>query len=129
LAVPEPRTIVLVIGGPIGRSDVLGLAERARALLDEGGTDLLVCDVRGLQRPDLVAIEALARLQLTARRRGARVLLAHASPALLDFLAYAGLDAVLPRRRTLRLEALRQPEEWEQALGVQEEGESDDPTA
>jgi ABC-type transporter Mla MlaB component len=104
LAVPEPRTIVLVIGGPIGRSDVLCLSERARALLDEGGVDLLVCDVGGLRRPDLVAVEALARLQLTARRRGARVLLAHACPALLDLLAYVGLDAALPRRPALRLE-------------------------
>jgi STAS domain len=98
LAVPAPRTTVLAIGGSLAPADVEGLCARARGLLAGGEVAELVCDVGLLDRPDAVAVDALARLQLTARRHGARVLLRRASPALVALLAFVGLDAVLPLR-------------------------------
>ena len=49
-----------------------------------------------LDRPDAVTIDALARLQLTARRLGCRLRLRHASPELRELVAFMGL------RRSLR---------------------------
>ena len=42
-----------------------------------------------------MTVDALARLQLAARRRGCRVRLCNASPALLDLVAFMGLTEVL----------------------------------
>jgi hypothetical protein len=77
-------------------------------------------DVRGLA-PTLVSVDALARLQLAARRRGRELVLRHASRELAELIALAGLaDA-------LRLEPGGQPEEREEPLGVEEERQLDDP--
>jgi hypothetical protein len=46
--------------------------------------------------PDAVTVEALARLQLAARRHGCRVRLRNASPGLRDLVAFMGLRDVLP---------------------------------
>ena len=80
----------------------------------------IVCDVGSLA-PDAVTIDALARLQLTARRLGGEVRLRHASSELQELLDFVGL------RDVLRGEAGWQPEEREQRVGVEEEREFDDP--
>jgi hypothetical protein len=72
---------------------------------------------------DARSVEALARLQLLALRRGRRLRLRNASPQLLDLVSFMGLRDVLPvedRRpeRALALEAQGQPEEREDPLGV-----------
>ena len=54
----------------------------------------LVCDVGALV-PDAAAIDALARLQLHARRLGAEIRLRHASRELQELLDFAGLGDVL----------------------------------
>ena len=54
----------------------------------------IVCDV-GSVPPDVATIDALARLQLTARRLGLELRLRHASNELQDLLAFAGLREVL----------------------------------
>ena len=127
MAAREPRSIVLLIGGPIARADGPALAESARALLAGSGTDTLVCDVGAVVRADLAAVDALARVQLAARRLGCRMLLQRASPELRELLAYAGLTEALPLRPALRLEPQRQPEEREERLRVEEEREPGDP--
>jgi hypothetical protein len=96
-------------------------------LLERSGARTLVCDVGALAHPDLAAVDALARLQLVARRLGCRMLLQRASPELGELLAFAGLDVALPLRPALRLEPRREPEEREQRLGVEEEREPGDP--
>jgi hypothetical protein len=93
---PEPSTTVLVIGSPIAPSDVPELCERLRMLLVGAHADLVVCDVRALVDPDTLTVEALARLQLTARRLGSEIRLSHAPPCLQDLLAFVGLSAVVP---------------------------------
>jgi STAS domain len=72
-------------------------------------------------RPDVATIDALARLELTARRRGKTLRLRNASTELRELIALAGLDEVL------RVEPGRQAEQREQPIGVEEEGELDDP--
>ena len=120
---------VLVVGGRVGPGDVAGLCARLHAALEDERVEVVVCDVGAVVRPDAATIHALARLQLTARRRGARIRLARASPELRELLAFAGLADVVPAGPLLRLQAVRQPEEREQALGVEERVEPHDPAA
>ena len=58
--------------------------------------DRIVCDVGAIDKPDLVAVDALARIQLTARRCGAQVWLHNPCEELEELLTFLGLDAVLP---------------------------------
>jgi hypothetical protein len=44
---------------------------------------------------DAVTVDALAKLQLAARRRGCRITLEHASPELCELVAFMGLTEVL----------------------------------
>jgi hypothetical protein len=80
----------------------------------------IVCDV-GSVTPNVAAVDALARLQLNARRLGLELHLRHASNELTELIAFAGLDEVL------RVELERQPEEREERGRVEEERELDDP--
>jgi len=82
--------LAFAIGGPIERSDLPGLC----ALLERSGGALVLCDVRGVE-PDAVAVDALARLQLAARRHGCAIRLRGASPDLRALVALMGLDDVL----------------------------------
>jgi ABC-type transporter Mla MlaB component len=92
---PPARTLLLEVWGPLARTDLEGLYARTCALLAEHETDLVLCGVAGVD-PDAVAVEALARLQLDARRRGAEVRLHGASPELLQVVDFMGLAEVLP---------------------------------
>jgi hypothetical protein len=82
----------------------------------------LACHV-GAVPADAGAVDALARLQLSARRRELEVCLRNASSDLEALLGLCGLSDVL------RVEGERQPEEREECGGVEEEGELDDPSA
>jgi ABC-type transporter Mla MlaB component len=117
----------LVIGAPIACADVPGLCERVRRRAAESDADVIVCDVRGLVRPDALTVNALARVQLTARRLGRRVRLLDAPPELLDLLRFFGLDEALPAAADLVVEPLGQAEEREEPRGVEERVEPGDP--
>jgi ABC-type transporter Mla MlaB component len=95
MAAPAQQTIAFAIRGPIARDDLPGLCERVCALLEGSGADIALCDVRGVE-PDAVTADALARLQLAARRRGCQARLRGASSDLLELLAFMGLRDVLP---------------------------------
>jgi ABC-type transporter Mla MlaB component len=88
-------TISFAITGPIRRDDLHGLCERVCALFASHSADIALCDVAGVE-PDAVTVDALARLQLAAGRRGCRVHLRNASADLLDLVAWMGLANVLP---------------------------------
>jgi ABC-type transporter Mla MlaB component len=94
MVTPPRETIAFAVHGPILRSDLPGLCDRVCAILTDAPADEALCDVRGVE-PDAVTVDALARLQLAARRRGCRVRLRNASPALLDLVAFMGLTEVL----------------------------------
>ncbi|MDQ3723160.1 MAG: STAS domain-containing protein [Actinomycetota bacterium] len=82
--------------------------------------DVVVCDVGALVA-DLAAIEALARLRLTARRLGCGLRLRHPSRALEQMVAFCGLYDVLPCEEGLDLRRNGgQPEEREHPRGVEE---------
>lgn len=89
------NTVVMVMAGPIVRGDVAALCECVRVLLADG-VELVVCDVGALTDPDLATVDALARLQLTARRLGGRVQVRRPCPELQSLLALAGLSEVVP---------------------------------
>jgi ABC-type transporter Mla MlaB component len=91
---PEPSSGILVVDGPVADDDVALLCARLRSLLNATAADVVV-DVRTLAA-DAVTIEALARLQLTARRLGRRITLRRASPDLDRLVSFVGLADVLP---------------------------------
>jgi ABC-type transporter Mla MlaB component len=90
-----PPTLAFAIRGPIRRADLAGLCERVCRLLAAGTPGVVLCDVRGVE-PDAVTVDALARLQLAARRYGCRVHLRGASPGLRSLVGFMGLTEILP---------------------------------
>jgi ABC-type transporter Mla MlaB component len=64
-------------------------------VLRSSRADVAFCEVRDVV-PDAVTVDALARLQLAARRLGCQVRLRHASEELRELVAFMGLDDVLP---------------------------------
>jgi ABC-type transporter Mla MlaB component len=94
----EQRQGVVVIGGSIEPADVAALCERARPMLiavAANDADRVVCEV-GMLRADLAAVDALARLALTARRLDRSIVLRDEPPALRELLALAGLAGAVP---------------------------------
>ena len=92
-----PNLLAFAIGGPITRADLPGLCQRVSNLLEASPAGFALCDVRGVE-PDAVTVDALARLQLAARRHGCRVRLCNASSELLELVDLMGLTNVLPCR-------------------------------
>ena len=82
----------------------------------------IVCDVSALA-PDAGAIDGLARLQLLARRHGRGDPAVQGAPELQELLDLCGLGDVLG------VEVVRQTEEREERLGVEEERQLGDPPA
>jgi hypothetical protein len=68
-------------------------------------------------------VDVLARLQVVARRHGYELSVVDTGEEVRCVIELAGLSAVLA------LEPRRQAEEREQGLGVEEEGQLDDPVA
>jgi ABC-type transporter Mla MlaB component len=97
---PGSHEVAFAIRGPIGRADLPGLCERVCALLTESRAEIVCCKVTGVG-VDAVTVDALARLQLAARRQGCRVVLRGASPQLRELLAFMGLSHVLSAEEDL----------------------------
>jgi len=98
--------VAFAIRGPIARRDLPGLCERVCNVLGRTGV-VVACDVEGIAC-DAVTVDALARLQLAAQRRGCEVHLCNASDDLLELVELMGLTNVLcavVRRRGTRAEA------------------------
>ena len=94
MAAPPPSTITFAIRGPIARSDLPALYSRVCLMLTQSAATVAVCDVTGVAA-DAVSVDALARLQLAARRHRCRIELRHASEELRDLIAFMGLEDVL----------------------------------
>ena len=95
MAAAPAKTVAFAIGGPISRTDLPGLCARVCAVLEGTDADVVACDVTGVE-PDAVTVDALARLQLAARRHGSHVRLRRASDELRELVAFMGLRDVLP---------------------------------
>ncbi|MFE1438060.1 STAS domain-containing protein [Streptomyces sp. NPDC058739] len=111
------RPAVLVIAGPVTRSEVTGWCDAVRRALESTRAGVVECDVAGIGPPGLAAVDLLARMQLTARRTGGRIRLRDPDPALCALLDLVGL----------RFEVRGQPEQREPPFDVEEEVEAGDP--
>lgn len=96
-----PDEVAFAIRGPITRADLPGLSDRVCTLLGESSSVVVDCVVVGVE-PDAVTVDALARLQLAARRRGRRVRLCNPSLALCDLVELMGLTHVFADRGFVR---------------------------
>ena len=99
MAESGPPIVELAISGPIGRDDLAELCERICTLLRSSGAQVAVCDVRGTE-PDVVTVEALARLRLAALRTGCQVRLRHVSAELAALVTFMGLADVFHDRES-----------------------------
>ncbi|GHB18161.1 hypothetical protein GCM10010306_008010 [Streptomyces umbrinus] len=108
---------VLVLPGPVTRDEVPRLCDDVRARLESSRAGVLVCDVAGLGPPGLTTVDALARMQLAARRAGGRIRLRDPDPALRALLGLVGIP----------FEVEGQPEQREPPLRVEEAVEPGDP--
>jgi ABC-type transporter Mla MlaB component len=89
------RSATLAIRAPLQRADLPGLFARTCALLSLVSPQLLSVEVAGIE-PDAVAIDALARLALAARRHGCVVQLRGVSAQLELLVEFIGLADTLP---------------------------------
>jgi ABC-type transporter Mla MlaB component len=92
----EPSSVTLVLDGPVARARLPNVCRTLWMLLASSGATLALCDLRGV-RADAAAVDALARLQLHARRHGCTLLLRSAPAELLALIELMGLrDVLLP---------------------------------
>ncbi len=94
MAFSAQKPVAFALGGPVARDDLPGLCDRVSALVARSDTKVVYCDVAAAP-PDAVTVDALARMQLAARRHSCLVRLRNASPDLLALLAFLGLADVL----------------------------------
>jgi len=96
MAPSEAQTIDFALSAPITRADLQQLCACVCGLLERTGAGVALCDVSRLG-PSAVTVEALARLQLAARRRGCEVRLRRPSNELRKLVDFMGLADVLPQ--------------------------------
>ena len=120
---------VFVIRGRVEPDDISSLCDRARSALEGPGREPVVCDVGFLVEADAVTVDALARLQLIAKRRGCRMGLRNVGAELAALLALMGLTDVVPMCEELGVDPRWQPEQREEVLGVEEEADAGDLSA
>ncbi len=87
---------VLVLRGRLQAADIGQLRLPLRLAHDDPDVSMLVCDVERLVRPDLGTVDALARLQLLARRLDRPLAFKGASDDLHDLIELVGLVEHLP---------------------------------
>ncbi|MBV9717218.1 MAG: STAS domain-containing protein [Solirubrobacterales bacterium] len=90
----DGTSITFGIRGPIAPEDVPGLCRRVSSLLERSGAAVAWCELHDVSA-DATAVDALARMQLAARRHGAQVRLRGASAELLSLIAFTGLADVV----------------------------------
>jgi uncharacterized protein related to proFAR isomerase len=90
-----PRSVVVRLHGAVGPDARSAVCAQVRRLLARGDVDVITCDVSSV-RPELGAVDALARLQLTARRLGGGIRLRAAPEDVAGLIRLVGVDAVLP---------------------------------
>jgi ABC-type transporter Mla MlaB component len=96
VSTPGRHEVAFALRGPITRVDLPDLCDRACGIFGGSGS-FVACDVADAD-PDAVTVDALARLQLVAQRKGCCVRLRNASPRLLDLVDLMGLSCILVER-------------------------------
>jgi ABC-type transporter Mla MlaB component len=96
VTISTSHAITFVVYGPIGRDDLSGLYARVGRLLERNAPcQVADCSIARVDA-DALAVEALARLQLTARRHGCRIRLRDAPAELVQLVSFIGLSHALP---------------------------------
>ncbi len=126
---PGTGSILLASTGRIALGDLPRLCDEVRALLTRSESTLILCDVGALGGPDAVTVDALARVQLVARRLGREISFHNATVDLRELLEFMGLSDVLPLSANLALEPGGETEQRKPSSGVEEERDPADPTA
>ena len=108
------------VSATVTRADIPVLCANLAERLRGRGRGVVICDLADVVRPDVATVGALARLRLTARRHGWTLVVNGAEPRLLELVNLLGLDEALPQ-------VGRQPEQREQAGGVEKVVDGRDP--
>lgn len=91
-----PTSVVLVLAPPVTRASIPRLCDQVSFLVLTCDVDVVTCDLRAVVEPDATAIEALAKMQLTAKRLGRTIRLRHPCSFLKALLTLTGLASTLP---------------------------------
>jgi ABC-type transporter Mla MlaB component len=94
MSAESARTLAFSLGGRVGPDELEGLCAHLCEVLDETRAATVFCDVSAVEA-DVVAVEALARLHLAARRHGCQMRLTHPSVALHRLLTFTGLECLI----------------------------------
>ena len=89
-------TARLEVAGSLEVAEVGAVLASLSELVAEQAVTVLTCDARGLVREDLGTVDALARLQVAARRLGCPLVLCGVSHDLRGLIALLGLAKYLP---------------------------------
>lgn len=100
---PTQSPVSVTVRGPLRRADLPGVYARVCRTLEAHAGGPVVCDVTSVAS-DAIAVEALCRLQLGARRHRCEVRLAGASDELVELVTYLGLADVLRPELAVELE-------------------------
>jgi ABC-type transporter Mla MlaB component len=119
--------VELAVRGELARPGNAALCARVQLLLGEKPGCEVACDVSALVEPDIGTVDALAKLQLTARRLGGSVRLWAAPSPLRELLALAGLARVIRCSEALPVEPRRQSEHGEEPGRIEEERDPTNP--
>lgn len=94
---PGPVTAVLALPRRMEPDDLPVLWDRVARLVEQP-VDLLVCDLSAVDEADAVLVDAVARIQLLARRAGCQVRIDRAASVVTGLFELAGLkdSAVFP---------------------------------
>ena len=92
---PVSGAPVVALRGRIGPPEIGEACARVRALFVDDDVRIVVIDVSEVVDPDAAALDALARLHLTARRLGRGIRIRHTCAQLEELAAFAGLREVL----------------------------------
>lgn len=87
-------SIVFTLSGPIAPPDLPGLCGRVCELLEDSRAAVAYCDV-GDAEADAVTVDALARLQLVARRNRCEMRLRAVSEELRELIVFMGVQDIL----------------------------------
>jgi anti-anti-sigma regulatory factor len=91
----EAAYVVWTLDTSITREAIPGIRDDLRACLQDSPAEVVICDVGAFTQPDLVIIEAMASLRLTAGRLHRRLLFRGPSDRLRMLLELTGLHDLL----------------------------------
>ncbi len=128
--------VLFAVGAEVTRADIPCLCADLAELLRGSPGEVVTCDVSAVKQPDVVLVEALAKLRLTAGRHGWRLEVHGAPPELQTLFTLMGLGGFFSARFAAtraaapqsagegagadRSEPRREAEEREQPVGVEE---------